>query len=101
MTEWPIGAPDQSQIVFVRGVPGSQKHWKSLRNEVGDVALDLRRWQVVAGDGDRLAEIAADDEGAQPRPGEAFRLCDAEPAHHLHRGSAADRSKMARAMSPR
>jgi hypothetical protein len=40
--------------------------------------------------GVRLAEIAADDEGAQPRLGKAFRLRDAKPADHLHRGGDAD-----------
>ena len=55
-------------------------------DETGDVALDLVRWQVVAGAGVRLAEIAADDEGAQPRVGQAFRLRDGKPADHLHRG---------------
>ena len=40
---------------------------RDLGDETGDEALDLGRWQVVAGDGVRLAEIAADDEGAQPR----------------------------------
>ena len=34
-------------------------------DETGDVALDLVRWQVVAGASVWLAEIAADDEGAQ------------------------------------
>ena len=59
-------------------------------DESGDVALDLVRWQVVTGASVGLAEIAADDEGAQPRLGEAFRLRNAEPADHLHRRGAAD-----------
>lgn len=56
----------------------------------GDVALDLVLWQIVAGAGVRLAEITANDEGAQPRLGKAFRLRDAQAADHLHRGGAAD-----------
>ena len=54
------------------------------------MALDLVRRQVVAGARVRQAEIAADDEGAEPGLGQAFRLRDAEPADHLHRGGAAD-----------
>ena len=50
----------------------------------GDQALDLGRWQIVAGIAVRQAHIAADHEGAQARLGEAFCLCDAEPADHLH-----------------
>ena len=46
--------------------------------------------QIVAGAGVRLAEIAADDEGAQPRSSEAFRLRDVEPADHLHRRGFSD-----------
>ena len=37
---------------------------RDLGDETGDEALDLVRRQVVAGDGVRLAEVAANDEGA-------------------------------------
>ena len=63
---------------------------RDFGDEPLDVPLDLGWWQVVAGEGVRLAEIAADDEGAQPRAGKALRLCDAEAADHLHRGGLAD-----------
>ena len=59
-------------------------------DEFGDVALDLIRWEIVAGAGVRLAEIAADHERAQPRLGKAFRLRDGEPADDLHGRGAAD-----------
>src|SRR5688572_455596 len=63
---------------------------RDLGNEIGDVLLDLGWRQVVAGARVRLPEIAADDEGAQPRAGKALCLRDAEPADHLHRGGLAD-----------
>ena len=62
---------------------------RDLGDETGDVALDLVRWQVVAGAGVRLAEIAADDEGAQPGVGKAFRLRDAESADGASQGGGA------------
>jgi hypothetical protein len=63
---------------------------RDLGDETGDQALDLGRWQVVAGIAVRQAHIAANHEGAQTRLGEALCLCDAEPADHLHRGGLAD-----------
>jgi hypothetical protein len=57
---------------------------------VGDQALDLGRRQVVAGIAVAQAHIAADHEGPQARLGEAFCLCDAEAADHLHRDRLAD-----------
>ena len=41
------------------------------------------RGAIRCGRGVRLAEIAADDESAQPRPGNAFCGRDAEPGDHL------------------
>src|SRR5579872_6288094 len=63
---------------------------RDLGDETGNQALDLGRWQVVAGIAVRQAHIAANHEGAQARLGEALCLCDAEAADHLHRGDLAD-----------
>ena len=45
---------------------------RDLGDEAGDQALDLGRWQVVAGVAVRQAHIAANHEGAQARLGEAL-----------------------------
>src|SRR4030095_1616210 len=59
-------------------------------DKCGDAPLAGGGGQVVTGERVRQAEIAADDERAQPRPGKALRLRDAEPADHLHGGGLAD-----------
>src|SRR4051794_24466525 len=63
---------------------------RDLSDETGDQALNLGRWQVVAGNAVRLAEIAADYEAAQPGARKTFRSRGGEPANYLHRGGFAD-----------
>src|SRR5947209_9102708 len=47
---------------------------RDLGDETGDQALDLGRRQVVAGNSVRLAEIATNDEAAQPSARKIFCL---------------------------
>ena len=56
----------QSEPAFVAGQLIGRCHLgaRDLGDETGDKALDLGRRQVVAGDGVRLAEIAANHECA-------------------------------------
>ena len=56
----------------------------NLLNEIADVPFDFVARQTVARLGVWQAEIAADDEGAQPFAGQGDGLLGAEAAHHLH-----------------
>src|ERR1700722_9899102 len=56
----------------------------NLVNEIADVPFDLVARQTVARLGVGQAEIAADDEGAQPFAGQVHGLLRAEAAHHLY-----------------
>ena len=68
--------------------------------KTGDVALDLVPWQVVTSAGVRLAEIAADDEGAQARWARPFACATLSPPTTCTGATPPTRSKMTRAMSP-
>jgi len=72
---------------------------RDLGDEIGDKALDLGRWQVVADNGVGLAEIAANHEGAHPARARLFACVTLSPPT-LVPGGFADRSNMARAVSP-
>ena len=66
--------------LLVQDHPAQVRFRTLFGDETGDEALDLGRWQIIAGDGVRLTEIAANDEGAQPHARKAFRLRGAKPS---------------------
>lgn len=59
-------------------------------DEARDEAFDFGWRQIVASDGVRLAEVAADDEGAEAGAGEAFGLGGVEAADDLDGGGLTD-----------
>ena len=56
----------------------------NLVDEIADMSLDFVSLEAVARLGVGQAEIAADDEGAQPFAGQGDGLLDAEAAYDLH-----------------
>src|SRR4051794_36506635 len=76
--EWIVGYPENGGACpvgafFVNHARGRRFLCaRDLSDETGDQALDLGRRQVVAGIPVRQAHIAANDEGAQARLGEAL-----------------------------
>src|SRR6185437_4134611 len=59
-------------------------------DEIANAPFDFAAWQAVARLYVRQAEIAADDEGAQPLTGQGGGALNAEAAHRLHGRPAAD-----------